>query len=256
MSPIYPAPADGVIYETDDGHGIVVEDGRIRMVDPASASVASVPVPANPLDRRAIVVNLATALGFDAPSLRPNLDVGDRVVDYSDGTPVSGHVAAVEDPYVWILRDGDDGIPATVHSRHVVLEERATGTEPDESEAVVELEWIVTFDPLEVAAALDDGRIVQMEMSSGGWTDTPVSADTLRGFEGHARRIVAHRYEGPPVDVVCTPEHRTCTDDDWCGDADPDSELICSRPPGHVGPHVACVPAGEHTLETWPETDP
>src|SRR5690554_6362871 len=108
MSPIYPARADGTIHETDDGHGIVVENGTIRMIDPASASVASLPVPNHPLARRGIVINFATALGFDSPSLRPNVDVGDRVVDYSEGTPVSGHVAAIEGSYVWILRDGDD----------------------------------------------------------------------------------------------------------------------------------------------------
>lgn len=40
-----------------------------------------------------------------------------------------------------------------------------------------------------------------------------------------------------------------------CGNENPDSGLICTRPKNHTGKHVACGDKHGHTLETWGEDD-
>lgn len=37
---------------------------------------------------------------------------------------------------------------------------------------------------------------------------------------------------------------------DQCHDLGP-SKLVCTRPPGHDGPHVACNTFPEHRLDDW-----
>lgn len=52
----------------------------------------------------------------------------------------------------------------------------------------------------------------------------------------------------PDPKTSCTPEHRLCTDGEYCEASD--GERMCTRPPGHNGPHVACDFI-KHNLAVW-----
>jgi hypothetical protein len=47
----------------------------------------------------------------------------------------------------------------------------------------------------------------------------------------------------------CSEERRLCGNE-ACDEKHPEKRFICTRPPGHGGPHSACTPA-EHPIEWW-----
>lgn len=51
----------------------------------------------------------------------------------------------------------------------------------------------------------------------------------------------------------CSEKRRLCGNE-ACDEKHPEKRFICTRPPGHDGPHSACTPS-EHPLEWWGQDD-
>jgi hypothetical protein len=58
---------------------------------------------------------------------------------------------------------------------------------------------------------------------------------------------------GGTENCECSEERCLCGNE-ACDEKHPEKRFICTRPPGHDGPHSACTPS-EHPIEWWERDD-
>lgn len=179
------------------------------------------------------------------------IEVGDLV--HWEGIKGVYEVRYIDEDYALVREKGPDsiGLVGLSDLRHVEVET----SEPD-LEPWPEVPWVEQGETPDdawaefLAYGLDNGQRVE-RYCLGEWILTsPSEAAGLR--LGNGRRV---RYRiktsAQPV-PMCRTHLRVCHDENWCEEKYPHDELVCSRHPGHDGPHMACDPDTDvHNLAKW-----